>query len=161
MHPEVAAANHRAMKPLVNATAVAGFFAFIGGLAATVLPWGFTYRAGPDFTGGVASGNLSIAGSNLPHGGAIGVTFLLLLLYLIATGPLQPSPVWRSVGTVIFSLIAGIIFLLYGYGPGGYWTNFSGPWITILSILALLIIATVELRGAFARKMPAVKGEAS
>ena len=51
-----------------------------------------------------------------------------------------------------FALTAGVLFLVYGYGPGGNWPNSPGPWAVILSTLAVLIVATIELRSVFARR---------
>ena len=130
-------------------TLIAGFFALTGGLAAACLKWGYDQV--------VTAGNWTWAwpagryGSDFPEGGAIGVIYLLLILYLVATEPLRPPPLWRPLCTMIFALAAGIVFLIYGYGPGRTWMDYPGPWITILSTLAVLITATIEMHGAFAR----------
>ena len=122
----------------LNTTTLAGFFALTGGLGAVALKWswGFYMPFGVD----------------VPFGGAIGILNLLLLLYLIATGPLDPPPVWRPVGAAIFASAVGVVFLVYGYGPGMNWAHSPGPWVAILSALAVLIVATIELRGVFAHR---------
>ena len=122
----------------LNTTVLAAFFAIIGGLGSVLLKWAWFFFMN--------------IGVNVPFAGAASVIFLLLLLYLIATGPLDPPPVWRPVGTAIFALGVGILFLVYAYGPGGNWANSPGPWVMILSALAVLITATIELRGVFARR---------
>ncbi|MEO6786234.1 MAG: hypothetical protein ABI318_08885 [Chthoniobacteraceae bacterium] len=122
----------------LNTTTLAGFFAIVGGLGSVLLKW--------------AWGFYMAVGVNVPFAGAAGVIFLCLLLYLIATGPLEPPPVWRPVGTVLFAIGTGVLFLVYAYGPGGNWVNSPEPWVMILSTLAVLITATIELHGVFARR---------
>jgi hypothetical protein len=123
----------------LNTTILAGFAAITGGLGAILLKWAWSFAM--------------LNGIDVPFGGAIGIINLLLLLYLIATGPLDPPPVWRPVGTALFPLAVGVLFLVYGYGPGRNWVNSPGPWVTILSAFAVLIVATIELRSVFARRM--------
>ena len=123
----------------LNTSTLAGFFAITGGLGAVVLKWSWGFGM--------------LCGTNCPFGGAIGIINLLLLLYVIATGPLEPPPVWRAVGMVIFAAPVAVLFLVYGYGPGGNWHNSPAPWVTILSTLGVLIVATIELRGVFTRRM--------
>lgn len=136
------------MKMRLNTGVLVGLFGGIARLCAVALKWGYSiYFTSQQFAGG---GTLSVYGSDGWQDGVIGVAFLLMLLYLIATGPLHPPPVWRPVSPMIFALIAAVAFLFYGYGPGRTWSNFAGPWISILSILAVLITATIELRGAYA-----------
>jgi hypothetical protein len=122
----------------LNTTMLASLFAIFGGFGSVLLKW--------------AWGIYMVNGIVLPFGGAIGIIYLLLLLYLIATGPLDPPPAWRPVGMAIFALVVGALFLVYGYGPGGNWPNSPGPWVTILSALAVLIVATIELRAVFVRR---------
>ena len=122
----------------LNISTLAGFFAITGGLGAVLLRWSWGLGV--------------VCGLNVLGCGAIGIINLLLLLYVIATGPLEPPPVWRAVGMVIFAAAVGVLFLLYAYGPGWNWVNSPGPWVTILSTLAVLIVATIELRCVFARR---------
>jgi len=121
----------------LNTCMLAGIFAVIGGLGSVLLKW--------------ARGFFMANGIDLPFAGAIGVIYLLLLLYLIATSPLDPPPVWRPVGMVIFAVAVAVLFLVYGYSLGYNWPNSPGPWVAILSALAVLITATIELRAVFAR----------
>lgn len=121
----------------LNTTTLAGIFAVVGGLGSVLLKW--------------AWGHFMANGFDVPFAGAIGVIYLLLLLYLIATSPLDPPPVWRPVGMVIFALAVAVLFLVYGYSLGRNWVNSPGPWVAILSALAVLIVATIELRAVFAR----------
>ncbi len=134
----------------LNTSLIAGILAVVCGLSATALKWGYSGPYGAAFPR---------YGSDISEGGAIGVTCLLLLLYLIATSPLDPPPVWRPAGIAICATVGGGFFLSYGYGPGRTWMDYAGPWICILSLLLLLLIATVELRGVFIRLQNARRPE--
>jgi hypothetical protein len=133
-------------------TLIAGIFALGGGLAAAAMKWGYFRVTLDNRMWAWPDGRY---GSDFPEGGIIGVIYLFLILYLVATDPLRPPPVWRPLGTALFAVAAGIVFLFYGYGPGLNWVNFAGPWISLLSSLAVLITATFEMRGVLARQQAA------
>ena len=98
----------------LNTTALAGFFAITGGLGAILLKW--------------AWGFYMAYGIDVPFAGAIGILYLLLLLYLIATGPLDPPPAWRPVGTALFAMAVSVLFLVYPKSVTGK-RSASEQWI--------------------------------
>lgn len=112
---------------------------FIGGVA-VFLPWDVPAFFAPRI------------GSTLWFGGAISSSFLFLLLYLFATGPLEPIPIWRPIVTFAGAAIILVLFNVYAYGPGGNWVKFVGCWATLLATMGLLIASAAELRSVLKRR---------
>jgi tRNA A-37 threonylcarbamoyl transferase component Bud32 len=76
------------------------------------------------------------------YGITVLVTFLGLFVFLLATGSLQPIPLWRPV-TLIGAGLAVVLFLGSAFGPGAY--------ITFAAGLGLLLVGSIQLRGVLMR----------
>jgi hypothetical protein len=76
------------------------------------------------------------------YGIAVLVTFLGLFVFLLATGSLQPIPLWRPV-TLIGAGLAVVLFMGSAFGPGAYITSAAG--------LGLLLVGSIQLRGVLMR----------
>lgn len=113
-------------------------FAFVGGIG-VFLPWAWW------------SWSVTI-GLTRWYGGAIGLSFLFLLLYLLATSTLQPIPAWRPIVTFTGAGIILVLFIDYAYKPGNHWWKFVGCWVTFVSTISLLVASSLELRGLLARR---------
>lgn len=78
--------------------------------------------------------------------GAIGSVLFLTLLFLVATEPLDPKPLWRPIVTGSAGATALVFFNLYAYGPGQRWAFYLGPWVTLIAVMGLIVVASLELR---------------
>ena len=86
------------------------------------------------------------------YGIAVLVTFLGLFVFLLATGSLQPIPLWRPV-TLIGAGLAVVLLM------GAFFKSFPSPvpeflpgaYITFAAGLGLLLVGSIQLRGVLMR----------
>lgn len=98
----------------------------------------------------------------------VGGAGLVIGLLVLATQPLRPAPLWRSVVVSVIGLGCGIVFflaLIY-YSPFAFWKlrqyhtlnwgvrlHFGQTWVGLVASLVLAVLAAWELRGALTRRL--------
>jgi hypothetical protein len=134
---------------------VAGFFGSttgwatilcLVGLLACLSPWAYV------FTGPGPWNQELVNGFGTGHGIAVLVTFLGLSMFLLATGFLQPIPLWRP-ETLIGAGLAVVLLM------GAFFKSFPSPvpeflpgaYITFAAGLGLLLVGSIQLRGVLMR----------
>lgn len=95
------------------------------------------------------------------HGVPTALTFVLLFLLLVATSPLHPVPLWRS----ILLLVGGCLVVLFTGLFIQRWTGYAlvevqgGAYCSLGLGIGLLFLGALEIRGLLLRRFQRQEGQ--
>jgi hypothetical protein len=119
----------------------------VAGIVSIFVPWVEVYGGwGFDFTG-------QRNGLVTWHGVVTGVLFAVLFLFLVATSPLEPVPLWRSitlgVAGALALLVTGLFIGRYAAPPLA--VVLAGAYLALGLGFGLVFLAALEIRGMLVR----------
>jgi hypothetical protein len=118
------------------------------GVAAIFLPWARV----PSYEGiGLRVTLADRNGLASWHGIAAGITFVVLFLFLVATSPVYPVPLWRS---IILSVLSTLIVIFSAVFVGDFSRTEikPGAYVALALGFVLLFITALEFRGLLMRR---------
>jgi serine/threonine protein kinase len=129
-------------KTFGTTTGWAMIFCVLGSLCSAFLPW--SVETTWQVPGVLALASHHLMGFECRFGVLTAMTFLLLFLVLIATGFLEPIPVWRPACIFIAGIVA-IFFAVAEHDSTGR-SLFVGAYFAIATGLALLLLGALQVR---------------
>jgi tRNA A-37 threonylcarbamoyl transferase component Bud32 len=136
-------------KMFATTTGWAMILCVLGGLR-TFLPWAVQHRweVAP---GVIWTGDNNILGFESTFGLLTAMTFLLLFLLLVATGFLEPIPIWRPLSL----FVAAILAILFSVLPPSVGQSLhAGAYLAIVLGVGLLFLGALQIRRILLTRRP-------
>jgi predicted Ser/Thr protein kinase len=120
------------------------------GCLRTFVPWSVEHRWEPA-PGVILAGSHGLLGYETTFGLLTAVSFLLLFLFLVATGFLEPIPIWRPLSLFLGAILVIVFSLL---PPSVGQSLRGGAYLAIVLGVGLLFLGALQIRRILLTRLP-------